>query len=62
MKINDILEAIYKLSLSQGFYGRLLRDLIEIRDNDAEAWQSVVNELEKQHFKTTLDMVLYFEQ
>lgn len=59
--IDDILNVIGDLSKSQGFYGRLQRDLIELRDNDADAWQDVVDNLEAQHFRTTLDVVLYFE-
>jgi len=62
MKINEILDAIYDLSLSQGFYGRLLRDLLELKENYPSEWEKVVKELESQNFKTTLDMVLYFEE
>lgn len=39
--------------MSQGFYGRLLRDL-----NNYPEW---LNELEEQHFNTPLDMILYIE-
>ncbi len=59
--IDDIMDEIENLARSQGFYGRLHRDLCEIRDNDADAWQEVVEKLEAQHFRTTLDMVLFFE-
>lgn len=62
MKIEDILNAIQDLAQSQGFYGRLLRDLLEIRDTDKERWQEIVDLLEAQNFKTTLDLVLYLEQ
>ena len=62
MDINEIMEAILGLARSQGFYGRLYNDLVEIRDSDEEAWVEVVEELEGQHFKDLLDLVLYFEQ
>lgn len=62
MDINEIMEAILRLAHSQGFYGRLYNNLVEIRDNDEEAWVEVVEELEGQHFKDLLDLVLYFEQ
>ena len=62
MRITDILEAITELSYSQGFYGRLLRQLLEIKENDKASWDEIVKELEAQNFKTSLDMVLYFEQ
>lgn len=61
LDIDDILNVIGDLSKSQGFYGRLQRDLIELRNNDADAWQDVVDNLEAQHFKTTLDVVFFFE-
>ena len=59
--IDDILENIKSLARSQGFYGRLYERLIEVRDNDADAWDEVVSELEAQKFRTALDMVFYFE-
>ena len=59
--IDDILDVIGNLSRSQGFYGRLYEALIEVKDNDADKWQDVVNELEGQKFRTTLDVVFYFE-
>lgn len=62
MDIDDIMNEIANLACSQGFYGRLYRDLCEVRDNNADEWQRVVNDLEAQHFRTALDMVLYFEQ
>lgn len=62
MDINEIMKAILGLAHSQGFYGRLYNNLVEIRDNDEEAWVEVVEELEGKHFKDLLDLVLYFEQ
>lgn len=62
MDINEIMEIILGLARSQGFYGRLYNELVEIRDNDEEAWTEVVEELEGQNFKEPLDLILYFEQ
>ena len=62
MNINEIMEIILGLTHSQGFYGRLYNELVEIRDNDEEAWVEVVEELEGQNFKEPLDLILYFEQ
>jgi hypothetical protein len=62
MDINEIMEIILGLAHSQGFYGRLYNELVEIRDNDEEAWVEVVEELEGQNFKEPLDLILYFEQ
>jgi len=62
MSIDDVMENVEQLSHSQGFYGRLYERLCEIRDNEPDAWDKVVTDLEAQHFRTALDMVLYFEQ
>ena len=46
------------LSMSQGFYGRLLNQIYSLNDDDQErVWE----ELENQHFGSDLDVVLYFE-
>lgn len=61
MKMNQILAAIRMLSHSQGFYGRLYRDLMTIRGNSPEQYDAIVTELEAQKFGDAVDMVLYFE-
>lgn len=53
MTKEQILDAIKSLAMSQGFYGRLLRNIDE---NPA-----ILDELEEQHFKDSLDMVLFLE-
>lgn len=62
MTMSEILNAIHDLSQSQGFYGRLLRDLLQLKKNDPERYEAVKQELEAQKFGDTVDMVLYFEQ
>ena len=62
MKIDEILDVIAGLAKSQGFYGRLLENLLGIRDNSPEEWANVVEDLEALNFKEPLDVVLYFEQ
>lgn len=61
MNIEQILDAIQGLAYSQGFYGRLYEHLIYVKNNEPEQWKGIVKELESNHFKDTLDMVLYFE-
>lgn len=61
-EIDDIMSEIKSLARSQGFYGRLYESLCETRDNDAESWQNIVEALEAKKFRTSLDMVLFFEQ
>jgi hypothetical protein len=53
MTKEQILGEIKSLAMSQGFYGRLLRD---INENPA-----MLDELERQNFKDSLDMVLFLE-
>ena len=62
MKMNEILSAIRQLAKSQGSYGRLYNSLMELKENDPERYDEVVNLLEVQNFKDMVDMVLYFEQ
>lgn len=61
MKFNDILSIIRDLSYSQGFYGRLYRSIMDLKENDYEEFLNIVEELENQNFNDSLDVVLYFE-
>lgn len=54
MNKEQILDAVAELACSQGFYGRLFRDLQENPD--------YLDYLEQQHFSDTLDMILFLEQ
>lgn len=46
------------LAQSQGFYGRLLRDIDEMPEEDRE---KVWSDLESQNFKDAVDLILYIE-
>lgn len=61
MDIEQIMAAIRSLAGSQGFYGRLYNELLEMQTNDPDQWEEVRNTLEAQNFNDTLDMVMYFE-
>ena len=61
MKMNDIMNEIKILSHSQGFYGRLLRNIEELKENDKQGYSKLKKYLEGQNFKTSVDMVLFFE-
>lgn len=58
---NDVIDILVGLSHSQGFYGRLLRDLSEIKEYESERFELIVAEIESQNFTSPLDVVLYFE-
>lgn len=53
MNAEQILDVIKSLSLSQGFYGRLLRTIDECPD--------VLDDLVAQNFGSELDLILYIE-
>lgn len=65
MKEKEILQTIKMLANSQGFYGRLYRDLMEMKNSDNEIdnanYYECIEELEKQNFKDGVDLVLYLE-
>lgn len=61
MKWNEIIDVIKELAKSQGFYGRILRSIEEIYETDYDYWEEYMNYLEKQNFKNSLDVVMFFE-
>ena len=61
MKMKDIMKVIEELSYSQGSYGRLKREIYWLEDNDPEGYNALVEELEGQNFKDSLDLILYLE-
>ena len=60
-EFNDVIDIIDTLSHSQGFYGRLLRDIYELKKYKPEMFMMFVDEIESQNFTNTLDIVMYFE-
>lgn len=61
MKEKELLNIIIELSYSQGFYGRLYRDLMEIKEQEIETYKEIIKEWESQNFTTSLDFILYLE-
>ena len=61
MKREEILRLFKSLSKSNGYYGRLLADLNDLRINDEESYESIMSDLENQNFQTPLDVVLFIE-
>lgn len=58
MKAKDVINVIEELSYSQGFYGRLLRDIKGLNANDFREFCRV---MEEQNFQNGVDVVLFFE-
>lgn len=61
MKFENIIKGIKELSYSQGFYGRLYNALQELKNNDFESFQQLVQEWESKNFADMLDFILYIE-
>lgn len=61
MKMPEILATIKSLAKSQGFYGRLYEHIMETKQVDPDNYQRICDNLEVQHFRDAVDMVLYFE-
>lgn len=55
------LETIKTLAPSQGFYGRLLAQVEELKEEDPVAYEELTEEMNKQNFTDTLDVVLFLE-
>ena len=58
---NDVLNVLSELSQSQGFYGRLLKDIYELMEYEPERFDMFVEEIESADFRSPLDVVMYFE-
>ena len=58
---NDVLNVISELSRSQGFYGRLLNSIYELMECEPERFDMFVEEIENADFRSSLDVVMYFE-
>lgn len=61
MNREQILKTISGLAKSQGFYGRLLMNLADLKSNDPEKYEKAMSELEAKNFKDELELILYFE-
>ena len=61
MKEKDILNVIKTLSKQQGFYTRLYNNIMELKENNAEQYNAIMEELEKQHFNDAIDFIMYIE-
>ena len=58
MEREEIMEKIKSLASSQGLYGRLYRDLMELSEDD---YNEVMTKLESQNFKDGVDLVMFIE-
>lgn len=59
--IEEVVDVIEMLSYSQGFYGRLLEEILYIEENDPLKYEVFKTVIEKQEFETPVDVVMFFE-
>lgn len=59
--IEQVVDVVEMLSYSQGFYGRLLEEILYIEENEPEKYEVFKELIEKQEFKDPVDVVLFFE-
>lgn len=57
----QILDLILEFSYSQGCWGRLLRDLMDLKKNDPERFEDVMSEWESMDFQSNLDCLMFLE-
>lgn len=58
MDREEMRQVFEDLSMSQGLYGRLLRSIDEMYEEDRE---KVWSDLESQNFKDAVDLIMYIE-
>ena len=61
MDVYQVIDVIRMLSHSQGFYGRLLEEILYAQVYEPNKFEEFKEIIEDQNFKDPLDVVLYFE-
>lgn len=62
LTIDQILDIISGLAESQGFYGRVLRSILEQQEEDPEGYAEWCKNVEGMNFTDTLEIVRYLEE
>lgn len=62
MDVYQVIGWIKMLAQSQGFYGRLLDEIMYIKDYEPDEFEVFKDLIEQQEFKNPVDVVLFFEQ
>lgn len=61
MKMQQIMNTIHNLSKSQGFYGRLERDILDLKKNDRASYNQLRKEWESKKYKDAVDFIIDLE-
>lgn len=59
--IEQVVEVIEMLSYSQGFYGRLLEDILYMEENEPDKYEFFKMIIESKGFENPVDVVMFFE-
>lgn len=62
MTMDEIMDVIKQLAQSQGMYGRLYRDIQEIKEEAPGEYEKLKADWEARNFKTALDFILFIEE
>ena len=60
--VDQVIDVIRMLSKSQGYYGRLLENIMYLYENEPYDFDVFARTVEEQKFTNPLDVVLFFEQ
>lgn len=59
--VDQVIEVVEMLSHSQGFYGRLLKDIMYMKENDVDKFEEFKDLIELMGFENPVDVVMFFE-
>ena len=59
--IEQVVDVIEMLSYSQGFYGRLLEEILYIEENEPAKYEWFKWFIEEKEFQNPIDVVMFFE-
>lgn len=59
--VNDVIDVVKSLASSQGFYGRLLEQILYLQDYEPWNFEEFKRIMEEQGFKDPVDVVSFFE-
>lgn len=59
--IEQVVDVIEMLSYSQGFYGRLLEEIVYMEENEPEKYEWFKWFIEEKEFQNPIDVVMFFE-
>lgn len=59
--IEQVVDVIEMLSYSQGYYGRLLEEIVYMEENEPEKYEWFKWFIEEKEFQNPIDVVMFFE-